>query len=276
MGLFQHLRARFDLQRFACNLNVFVPLFAYGMVLRTTLETFALMRAEHASIPASQFQSSYETPFPTWLLAGVLLAVWALIGLSPRTIAAGRERRHRQGQVLLGLVNLALFSTALLPLILANLTGIEAIGHLMWLGLPAIGLALWIWPFGLVMVWTSRGSGGAAATPVPVPGKSMVASTPAQSGPTAPRKSSRSLGGDGWRVGHQGRDCMYYEERIAGRWERLEISGEMLMGPAHHVIYFASPAQWADYPAWARLRRAEIIQRIKSAFRAPDYEYHGG
>ena len=24
------------------------------------------------------------------------------------------------------------------------------------------------------------------------------------------------------------------------------------------------------------LRRAEIIQRIKSAFRAPDYEYHGG
>ena len=68
---------------------------------------------------------------------------------------------------------------------------------------------------------------------------------------------------------------MYYEELIDGCWERIEISGEMLMGPAHHVIYFASPAQWADYPVWARSRRTEIIQRIKSAFKAPDYEYHG-
>ena len=78
-----------------------------------------------------------------------------------------------------------------------------------------------------------------------------------------------------WRVGHTGRDCMYYEEQINGRWERLEISGEMLMGEAHHVIYFASAKDWNGYPEWARNRRPEIIQRIKSAFRAPDYEYQG-
>ncbi len=79
-----------------------------------------------------------------------------------------------------------------------------------------------------------------------------------------------------WRVGHSGRDMMYYEEARDGRWERIEISGEMLMGPAHHVIYFDSPAEWEKrVPEWARGRRSEIIARIRSAFRPPDYEYHG-
>ncbi len=44
-----------------------------------------------------------------------------------------------------------------------------------------------------------------------------------------------------WRVGHVGRDGIFYEEYREGRWERLEISGEMLLGRAHHVIYFDSP-----------------------------------
>jgi hypothetical protein len=79
----------------------------------------------------------------------------------------------------------------------------------------------------------------------------------------------------GWRVGHQGRDRMYYEELRDGAWERLAIDGEMLMGRAHHVIYFASPEQWLRYPAWARDRRNEIIARITSEFREPDYEYYG-
>jgi hypothetical protein len=37
----------------------------------------------------------------------------------------------------------------------------------------------------------------------------------------------------GWRVGHQGRDQMYYEELHQGAWKRIEIDGEMLMGRAH-------------------------------------------
>lgn len=78
-----------------------------------------------------------------------------------------------------------------------------------------------------------------------------------------------------WRVGHTGRDQMYYEERRDGRWERIEIQGEMLTGRAHHVIYFATPSQWASYPAWAQGRRDEIIARIRSEFREPDYEYCG-
>jgi len=75
-----------------------------------------------------------------------------------------------------------------------------------------------------------------------------------------------------WRVGHQGRDRMYYEELHGGAWERIDIDGEMLMGRAHHVIYFASPERWLEYPEWARGRRDEIIARITSEFREPDYE----
>ena len=78
-----------------------------------------------------------------------------------------------------------------------------------------------------------------------------------------------------WRVGHQGRDRMFYEELHDGVWERIDIDGEMLMGPAHHVIYFATPERWLRYPLWARGRRDEIIARITSEFREPDYEYHG-
>jgi hypothetical protein len=79
----------------------------------------------------------------------------------------------------------------------------------------------------------------------------------------------------GWRVGHQGRDRMFYEELHDGTWDRVDIDGEMLTGRAHHVIYFASPATWATYPPWARSRRDEIIARITSEFREPDYEYDG-
>jgi len=88
-------------------------------------------------------------------------------------------------------------------------------------------------------------------------------------------RGRRAEASRGWRVGHQGRDEMYYEELRDGRWQRLRISGELLTGRAHHAIFFASPAQWREYPEWARLRRDEIIARIQSEFRAPDYEYYG-
>ena len=84
------------------------------------------------------------------------------------------------------------------------------------------------------------------------------------------------MAGRDWRVGHRGRDQMYYEEVRDGAWQRIEVQGEMLTGPAHHVIYFASVADWQRYPAWARDRRDAIIARIKSEFREPDYEYYGG
>ncbi len=78
----------------------------------------------------------------------------------------------------------------------------------------------------------------------------------------------------GWRVGHHGRDCLFYEELHGIAWQRIEISGEMLMGPTHHVIYFASAKEWKKYPDWANQHRDEIMARIKSEFREPDYKYY--
>lgn len=93
---------------------------------------------------------------------------------------------------------------------------------------------------------------------------------------TLPAQAARPADPDrGWRVGHRGRDRMYYEEWRQGKWQRLEISGELLTGRAHHVIYFDSPQRWLEYPEWARHRRGEIIARIKEEFRPPDYEYDG-
>ena len=79
----------------------------------------------------------------------------------------------------------------------------------------------------------------------------------------------------GWRVGHVGRHGMYYEEFVDGKWRRILIDGEALVGPAHHVIYFASEEAWQEYPAWARDRRPEIVARIKTRFSPPDYKHHG-
>jgi hypothetical protein len=77
-----------------------------------------------------------------------------------------------------------------------------------------------------------------------------------------------------WRVGHVGRDVMYYEELVDGKWERLSLDGELQTGRAHHMIFFDSKEDWARYPDWAKDRREEIIQRVMNDFREPDYEYY--
>jgi hypothetical protein len=78
-----------------------------------------------------------------------------------------------------------------------------------------------------------------------------------------------------WRVRHQGRDAIYYEELVDGQWTGFELGGEMLLGRAHHAIDFGSRDAWNTRPAWARGRRDEIIARVKSACPMPDYEYNG-
>ena len=117
-------------------------------------------------------------------------------------------------------------------------------------------------PASAARAWTSvfrrRPAGGGSATSPPTGGS--------PSGPsTGPQR--------GWRTGHLGRDRLYYEERRGGAWQRIEIDGEMLMGRPHHVIHVPSPERWRAGPEWARGRRDEILARIRSEFREPDYEY---
>ena len=103
----------------------------------------------------------------------------------------------------------------------------------------------------------------------------------AKAAPTLPTRGDHDAAEDrdisrGWRVGHRGRDQLIYEEHRDGRWQWIEVDGEMLTGRAHHVIYFASAENWQRYPEWARHRRDEIIARIKGQFREPHYEYSDG
>jgi hypothetical protein len=80
-------------------------------------------------------------------------------------------------------------------------------------------------------------------------------------------RRNRRLRRRGWRVGHQGRDSLYYDELRDGRWRRIEIGGEMELQT--HVIYLRS----LQLPDWAADRRVEIISRIKEDLRPPAYEY---
>lgn len=106
-------------------------------------------------------------------------------------------------------------------------------------------------------------------------GTSTVPSPTRAAGPatTPPNARTDTTDARGWRVGHIGRDRMYYEELRGGAWQRIEIDGEMLTGRAHHAGYLASPEQWMSYPEWARHRRDEIAARIRSELREPDYIY---
>lgn len=79
----------------------------------------------------------------------------------------------------------------------------------------------------------------------------------------------------GWRVGHQGRDSMFYDELIDGHWERIQIDGEMQGGDGdpQHVVWFPTEDQWAMLPRWTEGRREQILNRVQGELRPPRYEY---
>lgn len=79
----------------------------------------------------------------------------------------------------------------------------------------------------------------------------------------------------GWRVRHDGRDGIYYEEiDDHGAWRRLSIRSEIIPeGVSHHCIYFPSPSKWSEFPEWAQGRRSEIISRMKEVYSEPKYNY---
>jgi hypothetical protein len=83
------------------------------------------------------------------------------------------------------------------------------------------------------------------------------------------RKRDRNRG---WRIRHEGRDAVYYEELLAGKWLQIDLDGEMLCGKAHHAIRIEPAEKWTTYPDWARSRREEIVRRIKSECREPGYK----
>jgi hypothetical protein len=47
-----------------------------------------------------------------------------------------------------------------------------------------------------------------------------------------------------WRVGHEGRDAMYCEQRHDDTRQRIRSDGDTLMGRTRHPISFASSVAW--------------------------------
>jgi hypothetical protein len=98
---------------------------------------------------------------------------------------------------------------------------------------------------------------------------------PAPASPPPPTAAASDPGAAArdWRVGHRGRDQLYYEEWRDGSWQRIDIDGEMLIGDPHHAVYLTTPERWQHYPSWARDRRDEIVARLRSALKPPGYLY---
>jgi len=69
----------------------------------------------------------------------------------------------------------------------------------------------------------------------------------------------------GWRVGHQGRDSLFYDELIEGEWKRIIIDGEMQCSDENpqHVVWFPSADEWNKLSSWAVGRREQILGRVR-------------
>jgi len=77
----------------------------------------------------------------------------------------------------------------------------------------------------------------------------------------------------GYLVTSEGRDQIRYEEMAEGSVRHLIIDGEMLTG-APHVVYLPDREAWEkSMPAWARLRRDEIVERLRQALGTKRYQF---
>ena len=79
----------------------------------------------------------------------------------------------------------------------------------------------------------------------------------------------------GFWVAPEGRDHLVYEERRAGKTQRLTIYAErMASGP--RVVDVPNEEEWEkEMPEWAHGRGVEILENIKRALGTKNYEYDG-
>jgi hypothetical protein len=79
----------------------------------------------------------------------------------------------------------------------------------------------------------------------------------------------------GWNVRLSGLHALSYCEVVDSKAEEVVIDGELLVGKPHHVLYIYGASEWdRRYPEWARGRRDEILQRIRSKCPDSGYSFH--
>lgn len=142
-------------QHWRADLNLAVPLFAFGWITLAPWITteVARLRGEDVDAP-DRFVADVDI-FGALGLLLVLMLLARAVGLAPRRINPRRAGMNRLGHRVLAAVNLAVLATTVLPILVAKLTGIEAIGHLTWLGLPVLVVAGFAWPIAVLLVWVA-------------------------------------------------------------------------------------------------------------------------
>jgi hypothetical protein len=75
----------------------------------------------------------------------------------------------------------------------------------------------------------------------------------------------------GWRLRCVSAGSWAYEEKRAGSWGGF-IMSELTdyREPPHHLQIMSQP-RWIEYPEWTQGRREEILRRIRSELKEPDY-----
>ena len=86
------------------------------------------------------------------------------------------------------------------------------------------------------------------------------------------RRKRRFLQSHGWYAGRRGRDGIYYQELTDSGIREIEMGGEM-MTKGRHLIYLNLSGWDVSTPVWARERRDEIVNRIRSILTDDKYEY---
>jgi hypothetical protein len=76
----------------------------------------------------------------------------------------------------------------------------------------------------------------------------------------------------GWRLRCVEAGSWAYEEKRVEEWHRAFVMREITdyREPPHH-LEIMSPPRWTEYPEWTHGRREEIVARIRSELKEPDY-----
>ena len=75
----------------------------------------------------------------------------------------------------------------------------------------------------------------------------------------------------GWRLRCLGAGSWTYEEKRGDSWSGF-VMPELTdyREPPHHLEVMCT-ARWSEYPEWTQGRRDEILARIRSELKEPDY-----
>ena len=102
-----------------------------------------------------EIANPYLVPFTSYLLIAIaLIIVWRSVGLSPSTIIPEREKRFKQGHLLVAIANVISISTTALVLLIV--LKYAAFGNLPFFLMPFALFVIVAWIVGLIMIWSSR------------------------------------------------------------------------------------------------------------------------